>query len=79
MSAPEGIHIFGKRAVAVILKEYAKIYDMSGFSKVNPDRILTEEKKKALRMITLIKKKRCVKRKGCACADGITQNLCIKN
>ena len=45
MSAWEGIHLFGERAVSGILKKYTQLYDMNVLSNVIPEELLIEEKK----------------------------------
>ena len=54
-SAQTGIKLFGEGEVAGILNEYTQLYRMNVFAKVNSEKLSREEKKQALRMITLIK------------------------
>ncbi|GFH50441.1 hypothetical protein CTEN210_06917 [Chaetoceros tenuissimus] len=75
-TAKQGIKEFGEEAVAVMFKEYKQIPHPN----LNPNpkvvgcfdklKLTRELKRKALRAVNLIKKKRCKKIKGRACANG---------
>ena len=73
MSGKAGIKKHGQRAIDALFKEYAQLNDKSVFCGINPNKLTAEEKKQALRLVELIKEKRCGKLKGRACADGRPQ------
>ena len=73
MTATRGIRKHGKRAVEVLLKEYIQLKDLKVMKKIKNSTLTIEQKQKALRMINLIKEKRCGRLKGRACADGRAQ------
>jgi len=78
MSAKVGIKKFGDRAVAAMLSEYKQLTKraMPGkpvFGTIDPTTLTTEEKRRALEAVNLIKNKRCRKIKGWTCANGSKQ------
>ena len=52
-----------------MFKEYKHMEDMEVLSVIDPDSLTTEQKKKSLRSVNLIKLKRRGKLKGRMCAD----------
>ena len=72
MTATKGIKIFGERAVAAMVKEYQQLNDMMVIGRTNPDKLMSDDKRRALLAINLIKEKRCGRIKGRAVADGST-------
>ena len=83
MSAKAGIKKFGDRAIAAMLSEYRQLNNgpMPGkpvFGCINPDDLTSEEKKRALEAVNLIKKKRCGKLKSRTCANGSKQKKFLR-
>ena len=70
MQAKTGIKKHGQRAVAAMLKEYMQLTSMEVMGFIKYDDLTTEQKKKALRAISLIKEKRNGILKGRTVADG---------
>ena len=70
MTANKGIKLFGEKAIAAMFKEYKQLNDLSVLGRLDPTTLSSEQKKKSLRAINLIKEKRCGKIKGRTCADG---------
>ena len=70
MSFNRGQKLFGKRAVAAMVKEYNQMEYMSVLMAINPDALTKEQKHEALRAVNLIKQKRTGSIKGCMCANG---------
>jgi len=73
MSAKRGIAVFGKKAIEAIFKEFKQLHDKGVFRPIDPKSLTPDQKRKALREITIIKEKRCGKIKGRTCADGRPQ------
>ena len=78
MSAKKGIKMFGEHAIAAMFKEYKQLDKgaVDGKPVIRPidtSQLTLEQKRKAMRVVNLIKKKRCGKVKGRACADGSQQ------
>jgi hypothetical protein len=78
MLAKAGIKKFGDKVVAAMLSEY-KQPGKSVFGSIDPSNITTEECKRALEAVNLIKKKRCGKIKGRTCANGSKQKRYLKH
>ena len=77
MTAKRGIRKHGQVAIDAILKEYTQLDDLEVFKGIHKDTLTKEQVSKTLRLITLIKEKRCGKIKGRACADGRSQRAYI--
>ena len=77
MSAKKGIAKHGEVAVNAILKEYAQLNDLNVFKPRHKDELTKEQIDECLRLITVIKEKRCGKIKGRAVADGRPQRKTI--
>ena len=77
MSAKKGIKKHGDVAINAILKEYAQLHDLDVFKPRHKNDLSEDQLKECLRLITLIKEKRCGKIKGRACADGRPQRKTI--
>jgi hypothetical protein len=73
MSAKAGIKSFGDKAVNAIVQEFKQLDEKMAFQPIDKDSISIDERKKALRSITLIKEKRCGRIKGRTVADGRPQ------
>ena len=73
IQAKKGIYMFWQWAVVAKLKEYRKIHDMKIMGYLDPDTLISQQKKDNLRTINLIKEKRCGKIKGCTYEYGSTQ------
>ena len=73
MNATKGIKLHGECAVEALLKEVAQLDNMNSFKPINADSISKQERKKALRLINLIKEKRDGTLKGRACTGGRSQ------
>jgi hypothetical protein len=83
MSAKKGIKMFGKHALAAMLKEYKQMDQgpMPGKSVFGPiayEDLTKKEKREALEAVNLIKRKRCGKLKGRTCANGSKQRKYLK-
>ena len=61
-----------------MMTEYTQIDDKNVFETLMASKLSRNEKRKALRMIALLKKKRCGKIKGRAVADGSRQRVYTK-
>ena len=84
MSARKGIKMFGEEAIAALMKEYSQLDQgaMKGkpvICPIDPDKLDSEQKRRAMNVVNLIQKKRCGKIKGRACADGSKQRRYIKD
>ena len=75
MNYKKGIKVHGKLAIEAMLREYAQMGegDNHVFIPMIARTLTREQKQKALRLISLIKKKRCGKVKGRIVADGSKQ------
>ena len=73
MTYTKGVEQFGQRAIDAIIKEYAQLNNKETFEPVDFNSLTQQQRKDALRSITLIKEKRCGKIKGRAVADGRKQ------
>ena len=73
MTAKAGIKQFGERAVAAIMKEFDQLDKKNVFQPIAFERTTAEQRKDALRSITLIKEKRSGVVKGRTVADGRPQ------
>jgi len=69
MTATKVIKMFGERDVAAMIKEYQQLNDMKVIRRTDPNKLTSDQKRRALRAINLIKHKRCGKVKGRAVAD----------
>ena len=77
MQARTGIKKHGQRAIAVMFKEYVQLKDLDVMEKVSYNSLTTEQKKRALRAINLIKEKRNGVLKGRTVADGRAQRAYV--
>jgi len=77
MSAREGLKRFGKDAADALIKEWKQLDDLNVFDGKHFHDLSSEDKKKALRLVQLIKEKRCGMIKGRTCADGRSQRKYI--
>ena len=77
MSAREGLRRFGERAANALITEWLQLDRLDVFEGVKFASITPENRKKALRLVQLIKEKRCGKIKGRTCADGRKQRSYI--
>ena len=73
MSARKGIEMFGKRAEDALVKEFRQFQELDVFEALDAFKLTDEEKRDALRAISVIKEKRCGKIKGRTVADGSQQ------
>ena len=73
MSAKKGLRKFGERAADAIVKEFQQLHDKAVFKPRIFESLSGEDRKKALRAITLISEKRDGKIKGRTVADGRAQ------
>ena len=73
MSAREGLKRFGERAANALIDEWVQLDRLEVFEGANFYDVTPEHRKKALRLVQLIKEKRCGKIKGRTCADGRKQ------
>ena len=77
MNTTKGIKPQGERAIEALLKEFAQLDNMNTFKPIKADSISKQERKKALRLISLIKEKRDGTLKRRTCADGRSQRSYI--
>ena len=61
MTANAGIKQFGQRAIDAIFAEFSQLFDLNVFGAIDASTLTTQQKRDALRAITLIKEKRCGK------------------
>jgi hypothetical protein len=73
MSAKKGIKKHGQIAINAILQEYKQLHDLGVFKPRYKHELEDQQLKDCLRLITVIKEKRCGKIKGRAVADGRPQ------
>ncbi len=73
MTARAGIKKHGEVAVQAIFAEFAQIEDKNVIAPLDASKLTPQQRKDALRAISLIKEKRCGKIKGRTCADGRKQ------
>ena len=73
MSAREGLKRFGERASNALIAEWIQLDHLQVFKGVLFASVTPEQRKRALRLVHLIKEKRCGKIKGRTCADGRKQ------
>ena len=78
LGVKEGIEKHGEKAIAAIIAEYQQLKDMDTVEVIDPDSISKKQKDGALELLTMVKKKRCGKVKGRACANGKKQRSYIK-
>ena len=70
MSANEGLKRFGEKAADALIKEWKQLDELDVFEGMFFNQLTSEDRSKALRLVQLIKEKRCGKIKGRTCADG---------
>jgi hypothetical protein len=73
MSAKRGLKMFGEEAANAIITEFTQLHNKKVFEGRHFNDMTPEEKKGALRAITVIKEKQCGKIKGRTVADGRSQ------
>ena len=80
MSAKAAIRKHGKAAEDAMIAEFAQMEDLNVYEPVHAHLLTREQKRRALRAITLVKEKRCGRLKGRTVADGRSQrNLYSKS
>ena len=77
MSAREGLRRFGKLAADALIAEWIQLDRLNVFEGAFFSGVSREFRRKALRLVQLIKKKRCGKMKGRTCANGRKQRSYI--
>lgn len=78
ISMKEGIKKYGDKAVEAILKEYLQLTDSDSFIPRHGKDLTSSQKRRALNLIALVKKKRCGRVKVRACIDGRKQRRFIR-
>ena len=73
MSAKEGLRKFGEKAAEALITEWRQLDEKNVFHGLYFKDTTVEQRKNALRLVQLIKQKRCGKIKGGTCADGRKQ------
>ena len=73
MTAKAGIKKHGKVAVDALFQEFLQLHDLGVFSGQHSNKLTKEQKRGALRAISVIKEKRCGRIKGRTVADGSVQ------
>ena len=79
MSAREGIKRFQEKAIEALITEWKQLDEKQVFTGIKYSDLNPEQRKSALRLVQLIKQKRCGKIKGRTCADGRKQRDYILN
>ena len=77
VNVEEGIRRYGERAVQAIFNKYAQLDNKDTFSPEDESRLIMEQKRETLKLITILKERRCVKVKDRACADSKKQRRYI--
>jgi hypothetical protein len=77
MSAREGLKGYGEKAAEVLIAEWKQLDEKKVFHGVKFNGTTTEQQSKALRLVQLIKEKRCGKIKGYTYADGCKKQAYI--
>jgi hypothetical protein len=77
MTAKEGLKRFGKDAEDALLAEWKQLDNLNVYSGVHWNDLTPEERSRALRLVQLLKLKRCGRLKGRTCADGRKQRRYI--
>ena len=77
MSAKEGLRKFGEKAAEALITEWRQLDEKNVFHGLYFKDTTVEQRKNALRLVQLIKQKRCGKIKGRTCADGRKQRQYI--
>ena len=78
MSAREGLKRFGERAANALIDEWVQLDKLGVFEGAYFHLLTPEQRKEALRLVQLIKEKRCGRIKGRTCADGRKQRSYIQ-
>ena len=79
MGMKAGLKCFGEAEVDTILEEYMKLEEKGAFELVMSKNLKWEDKSKALRLLTMVKQKRCGKIKGRTCANGSKKKRYLKH
>ena len=77
MNATKGIKLHGECAVEALLKEFSQLDNMNTFKPIKANSMTKKQRRKALRLINLIKEKRDGTLKGHTCADSRSQRSYI--
>jgi ABC-type transport system involved in cytochrome bd biosynthesis, ATPase and permease components len=77
MTAKEGLKRFGKDAEDALLIEWKQLDRLKVYSGVHWNDLTPEERSRALRLVQLLKLKRCGRLRGRTCADGRKQKKYI--
>ena len=77
MSAREGLKLFGDRAANALIDEWVQLDQLGVFEGAYFHLLTPEQRKEALRLVQLIKEKRCGRIKCRTCADGRKQRKYI--
>jgi hypothetical protein len=77
MTAKEGLKRFGKDAEDALLVEWKQLDNLKVYSGVHWNDLTPEERSRALRLVQLLKLKRCGRLRGRTCADGRKQRKYI--
>ena len=77
MSAREGLKLFGERAANALIDEWVQLDTLGVFEGAYFHLLTPEQRKQALKLVQLIKEKRCSRIKGRTCADGRKQRSYI--
>ena len=78
VSVKEGIKRFGELAINAVLSEFRQLHEQNIFDPKHGKDLTSAQRKADPNLITLVKKKRCGKVKGRACADGRKQRRYIR-
>lgn len=69
-TAKAGIEKHGQVAVDALYQAFLQLHDLDVFDGQDPKKLTKEQKRAALRAISVIKEKICGRIKGCTIADG---------
>lgn len=77
MGAAQGLKLFGERAEQALIDEWVQLDNLNVYCGRKWYDLTREQRKRALRLVQLIKEKRCGKIKGRTCVDGRPQRAYI--
>ena len=77
MTARKGIRLYGEVAITPIFNEYKQLKDLQVFEEIKDKDLTPKVKRNALRVINLIKKKRCGNINGRTVVDGRPQRAYV--
>ena len=73
MSAKAGIKKHGNKVIEALFKDFMQLENRDTFVEVDPKNLSLEQKRNALRVVSVVKEKRVNPIKGRTCANGMKQ------